>query len=288
METATSNYIFDVSEAEFEQKILAASRERPVVVDFWAPWCRPCLMLGPILERAVAGRSGAVVLAKVNIDEAQTVAARYRIDSIPAVIAFKDGRPTREFVGVLPEAQVNAFLDLLNPTEADQLVKEATDLTTRDAAASEQRFRQALERDPRHDLARLGLAELLLRKGKFEGVGELLDAVAPGGEHGDRARQLTAEAVLRQKTQGAGDVSAARARLAAEPGNARRRYELGCVLAVEGDYPAALQELLAAGEADPQLAAGPVREAMVQVFHLLGDGHPLANEYRARLSRLLY
>jgi putative thioredoxin len=288
METATSDYIFEVSEAEFEQKVLVGSRARPVVVDFWAPWCRPCLMLGPVLERAVAGRAGAVVLAKVNIDEAQTVAARYRIDSIPAVIAFKDGQPTREFVGVLPESQVNAFLDLLNPTEADLFVKEATGLAVTDAAGAEQRFRQALERDPRHDLARLGLAELLLKQGRTEGVTDLLDAVTPGSEHGDRASRLTAEVVLRQKTEGLGEVHAARARLAAESGNARRRYELGCLLAVQGDYPAALEELLAAAEADPQLAAGLVREAMVQVFHLLGDGHPLANDYRGRLSRLLY
>jgi putative thioredoxin len=288
MGTPASDYSFDVSEAEFEHKVLAASCERPVVVDFWAPWCRPCTMLGPVLERAVTARNGAVVLAKVNIDEAQNVARRYRIDSIPAVIAFKDGRPGREFVGVLPEEQINAFLDLLAPTEADRLVKEANDLAPADPNGAERVLRQALERDPRHDLARLALAELLLRQGKTEGVADLLDAVGPGSEHGERARRLTAEAMLRQMMEGVGDVQAARARLAAEPGNARRRYELGCALALEKDYPAALDELLAAGEADAKLAAGPVREAMVQVFHLLGDESPLANDYRGRLSRLLY
>jgi putative thioredoxin len=288
MSGSTSAYTFDVSESEFEHKVLAASWERPVVVDFWAPWCGPCRSLGPILERAVAAREGAVLLAKVDIDQAQALAARFRIESIPAVIAFKDGRPTREFVGVIPEQQINSFLDLLGPSESDHLVKQAQELASADPAAAEQLLRQALERDPKHEEARLALAEFLLKQGKTEGVVDLLDAVTSGEERGERARRLTAEAVLREKTSGLGDVSAARARVSAEPASARRRYELGCLLAVQADYVAALEELLAAGEADPQLAAGPVREAMVQVFHALGDQHPLANDYRARLSRLLY
>jgi putative thioredoxin len=288
MSAATSPYAFDVSEAEFEHKVLAASWERPVVVDFWAPWCGPCRLLGPVLERAVAERGGAVILAKVNIDQAQTLAARYRVESIPAVVAFKDGLPVREFVGVLPEKQVSAFLDQLGPTEADLLVKEATAVRQTDPAGAERLLRQAIELDRRHDEARLQLAELLLNQGKTEEIPSLLDAVTATGERGDRARQLTAAAVLREKVAGLGDVAAAKARVVAEPNNARRRYELGCLLAVQGDYAAALAELLAAGEADAPLAAGPVREAMVQVFHALGDQHPLANDYRARLSRLLY
>jgi putative thioredoxin len=288
MSAITSAYSFEVTEADFEQKVLAASQERPVVVDFWAPWCQPCLMLGPILEKAIARRAGAILLGKVDIDQSQTLAAQYRISSIPAVIAFKNGRPSREFVGVLPEKQVEAFLDLLGPTEADRLVEEGRTLSASNAVEAEKVFRQAVERDPKHEEARLSLAELLLQQGKTEGVVELLDPVTSAGEPGERARRLTAEAVLREKVQGLGDLAAARARVAAEPNNARRRYELGCFLAVQGDYEAALRELLAAGEADPKLAPGPVREAMVQVFHALGDQHPLANDYRARLSRLLY
>jgi putative thioredoxin len=288
MSATAPAYTFDVTETDFDQKVLAASRERPVVVDFWAPWCGPCRTLGPLLERVVASRAGAVVLAKVNIDEAQGLAARYRIESIPAVIAFKDGQPTRQFVGVVPEERINAFLDSLAPSEADRLVKQAQDLASVDPSAAEQLFRQAIERDPRNDEARLSLADFLLKQDKTAGVVDLLDAVTSGDERGERARRLTAEAVLREKSAGLGDVAAARARLAAEPGNARRRYELGSLLAAHGDYAESLAHLLEAGEADPKLAAGPVREAMVQVFHALGDQHPLANDYRARLSRLLY
>ena len=214
METTASDHIFDVSEAEFEQKVLAASAERPVVVDFWAPWCRPCLMLGPVLERAIAGRAGTVVLAKVNIDEAQSVAARYRIDSIPAVIAFKDGRPSREFVGVLPEEQINAFLDLLKPSECRSARERGERVGSERAIgrSGTTSFARQLERDPRRRQfdARLGLAELLLQQGKMDGVTELLDAVSPGGELGEQARRLTARAVLRQQLEGLGDVKAAR------------------------------------------------------------------------------
>jgi putative thioredoxin len=230
----------------------------------------------------------AIALAKVNIDQEQTLAARYRISSIPAVIAFKDGQPVREFIGALPEAQVRAFLDLLKPSEADGLVQQAQSLVSTDAVSAEKLFRRALALDGKNDEARLGLAQLLLAQGKTDKVSELLDAVASEGERGARARRLTAEAILREKAAGLGDLAAARARLVAEPDDARRRYELGCVLAINGDYAAALAELLAAGEAEVGLASGPVREAMVQIFHALGDQHPLANEYRAKLSRLLY
>ncbi len=288
MESAASVHSFEATEADFEQRVLAESRRRPVVVDFWAPWCGPCRALGPLLERAVAARGGEVALAKVNIDEAQQLAARYRVQSIPAVIAFRDGAPVKEFVGALPERQVQAFLDSLAPTEADRLVRQAREARSADAAAAEALYRRALEVDPRHDAARLGLAETLLDRGTTTGVADLLESVTASGEPGEHARRLQARAWFREKAGARGDVEAARARVAAEPANGQLRYELGTLLGDAGEFPTALTELLAAGEADPKLAAGPVREAMVHVFHLLGDQHPLANEFRARLSRLLF
>src|SRR4051794_28585266 len=124
MSAAPSPWIRDVGEADFEREVLRASRERPVVVDFWAPWCGPCRMLGPVLEQLVDERQGEVVLARVNVDEAQALASRYQVSSIPLVIAFRDGKAVREFTGLLPEGQVRAFLDALVPGEADRLVDQ--------------------------------------------------------------------------------------------------------------------------------------------------------------------
>jgi putative thioredoxin len=136
--------------------------------------------------------------------------------------------------------------------------------------------------------ARVGLARVLLAQGKTDEVEAVLEPVGSEGEAGAEAERLLARLHLQRLTRDAGDEAAARKRLAAEPESARRRFELGCVLALKGDLPAALQELYAAAERDPKLAAGPAREAMVKVFYLLGGDHPLANEYRARLARLLY
>jgi putative thioredoxin len=288
MSAAASAWSFDVGEAEFQARVLDASRERPVVVDFWAPWCGPCRMLGPLLEKAVGARQGAVLLAKVNIDEAPGLADAFGISSIPAVKAFRDGRLVSEFVGVLPEAQVNAFLDQLGPSEADRLVGQARGQEAADPAAAERLYRQVLAGDHNHEDARLGLAQLLLKQGKADEVAELLEPLGSEGERGALADRLRAEAFLRAKAQAFGDEVAARQRLAAEPDSARRRYELGSVLAADGKYAEALQELLAAAERDPKLAAADVRPVMVQIFYALGAQHPLSNEYRNKLAGLLY
>src|SRR5512145_785989 len=117
--------MLDATDTTFQRDVIDASHQQPVLVDFWAPWCGPCRALGPVLEKVVGERGGEVLLAKVNTDEAQELAMRYRVESIPLVIAFRDGQPVSEFVGLLPEAQLRAFLDQIGPSEADRQVKDA-------------------------------------------------------------------------------------------------------------------------------------------------------------------
>src|SRR6266568_5562832 len=122
---AVSAFVHDVAERDFENAVIERSRQMPVVVDFWAPWCGPCRLLGPILESQVGAYGGRIELAKLNTDENPNVAARYRIEGIPAVKAFRDGAVRSEFTGALPEAQVRTFLQQLLPSEADELADAA-------------------------------------------------------------------------------------------------------------------------------------------------------------------
>jgi putative thioredoxin len=183
----------DVTDATFEQAVVARSAEVPVVVDLWAPWCGPCKTLGPIIERVVDQTDGAVELAKVNVDENPRVAASFQVQSIPAVYALRDGKVVDGFVGALPEAQVAEFVARLapQPTEADRLA----------AAGDEASLRQALELQPDHPGAVAGLAALLIAQGEPDAALDLLARVPETPE----VRALAAEARLAGQQVAVGD-----------------------------------------------------------------------------------
>jgi len=282
-----SPWVFDVTEADFAEKVLAASREHPIVVDFWAPWCQPCRVLGPILERLIDQRQGKVRMAKVNVDEAQRLAQHFEIQSIPAVKAFRNGDIVLEFEGLLPEQHLNAFLDRVSQDSANEAPDDLRALEQSDPSAAEKKYREMLAREPESDAARVGLARVLLAQNRTEEVPDLLAAVRAEGKLAEEAQAIAARLELRKLAASLGDEAAARKRLAASD-TAQARLELGTVLAASGQYEAALEMLLSAAERDPKLASTKVREVMVQVFYALGTDHPLANDYRARLARLLY
>jgi putative thioredoxin len=229
-----------------------------------------------------------VILAKVNTDEEQALASYFRIEALPSVKAIRDGRVVLEFTGLLPEESLREFLDQVVPNEADRLLAQARAAEADRPAEAETLYRQVVRQEPGNLEARVGLARVFLAQGKPDEVEGLLEPVGVEGELGAEAERLGARLFFSRTSQGFADESTLRQRVAAEPGNAQAHFELGCVLARRGAYPEALEELLAAAERDPKLAAGPVREVMVQVFYALGANHPLANEYRAKLSRLLY
>jgi putative thioredoxin len=288
MNTNPSASIRDVADADFEREVIEASRQQPVVVDFWAPWCQPCLLLGPLLERLIAERGGEMILAKVNVDEAPKLAERFAIASIPAVKAFRDGRVFREFTGLLPEPYLRSFLDEMLPTPADRLAAQAQTLEASQPSEAERLYREAIAAVRNHETARIGLARVLLAQGKADEIEAVLEPVGVEGAVGEEAQRLKARAYFLRLAGDLGDEAAARQRLAAQPDSALARCELACVLAAKGEYAQALPLLLEAGERDPKLATTKVREAMVQIFYALGTDHPLANEYRGKLTRLLY
>lgn len=280
-----SPWIIDVTTEDFQKQVIERSRAVPVVVDFWAPWCGPCRMIGPILERLVDEKQGQVVLAKVNVDEAQDVALSYRVEGIPAVKAFRDGQPVLEFVGALPESQLRAFLDRIMPSESDRLVRQASDLGSNRAGEAETLYRRAVESDPRHEAAALGLSALLVNRGQDEEAKQILDRAGATGEEAERLEALIS---LKERARQFGDEAAARKQVEATPSDAKARYRLASILAGPGKYRDALDLYLSAAELDRKLAQEQVRPAMVDVFRAVGVRSPLADEYRNKLTRLLY
>ncbi len=258
--------VFDVTEHDFEQRVIERSRELPVVVDFWAEWCGPCRTLTPALEAAANRREGDVELAKLDTDANQNIAAAFDIRGIPAVKAFRDGKVVAEFTGAIPPAQVEAFFDQLAPSEADKLA--ATD--------DEESLRRALELDPRQAAAAHKLGRLLIERGETAEAAELLEAF-PGDF---LAEGLAARARLSMDGAGAaenGDGSADGGRLA----SAFTAWD-------GGNHEAALESLQEALlETDDPDTRDLIRRVMVALFTELGADHPLAREHRRRLAAAL-
>jgi putative thioredoxin len=239
----------EVTDADFEQQVLERSAAVPVLVDFWADWCQPCHMLTPVIEKAVAAHDGQVELAKLDVDSNPATAARFGVRGLPTVKAFRDGNVVDEFTGAQPPAVVERFIDELVPSEADELAE----------SDDEDTLRRAVELDPGHAVARRRLGRLLLRRGETEEALQLLETV-PG--------DFVADGL------------AARARLAGAP-------ELDAAFDAwdRGDFAAALEALQAPlGDSERR---DLVRRVMVAIFTELGADHPLAREYRRRLSAAL-
>lgn len=283
-----SAWVFEVGEADFEEKVLKQSRDKPVVVDFWAPWCGPCRSLAPVLERLVQARSGDVLLAKVNIDEEQALAHRYQVESIPLVVGFRDGKPAAEFLGLVSEREMTQFLDRLSPSAADRNVKKAQEVEAANPAEAERLYRQALKDESDHEAAALGLVRLLVARGQDSEAAEILDRIPGGGERGEEKERLAAILWLRREAAQRGDEATLRHQVEIDGKNAGARFDLGVALAGEGKFEESLKYLLEAGELDRKLAASKVKEAMVKVFQAIGVRSPLADDYRQRLTSILY
>ena len=280
-----SAHCIDVTEANFMQEVIEASRRVPVLVDFWAPWCGPCRSLGPILERLAAEYQGRFRLAKVNSDENQALAAQFGVRGIPNVKAVVDGQIVNEFTGALPESAVREFIDALLPSPAEPLRQEALAARARgEGDAARKLLLQAIHLDPKHEQARLDLVDLLLDAGDHAEAQRLLGEIVDAGKDRARIDSLAARLVLAQGAAGSADEGTLRARLAADAGDLGARLDLANLLALKQDYPGALEELLEIVRRDRAFQDDIGRKTMLQIFNLLGADNDLVREYRGRLS----
>jgi len=274
-------FMLDVNEANFEQEVLLRSHEVPVVVDFWAEWCGPCKVLGPILERLAIEGGGRFILAKINVDQNPGLAMRFGVQGIPAVKAFKQGKVEAEFVGSQPEPVVRRFIQRLVPSPAEQAAQAANSLlVTHHWKEAEEAFREALAEDGRNAVAALGLMKSLLMQGRGGEALALLEDFPPGSEWAI-AEQLRPLAELLAAVENNGPGYDEQDPLAAE------LYQAGRLI-VRGNLPAAMDGLLDILRQDKRYRDGLPRKILLAIFSILGDEDTLTRQYREELASVLF
>jgi len=283
-----SAWVKETTANRFQQDVLERSREVPVVVDFWANWCSPCRMLGPVLERLAEEFQGKFLLVKANTDEMPEIAAGFGVQSIPAVFALRDGRLVDQFVGVMPETQIRDWLERILPSQAEALADEAVGLEQTDPAAAEAKYRQVLEAAPGELSARIGLARALVAQDRIDEAEPIIDELAGADALDAQGQRVHAQIVLRRAAQELGDPERWHAAAEAEPKNLQLRWNLAQALAAAGQYEAAMQACLRLVEQDRHALGEKARELMVHLFHLLGTDDQLVTQYRRKLAMALY
>jgi putative thioredoxin len=286
----------ETSLASFATGVLEASREVPVIVDFWAPWCAPCKQLGPALEKAVNAAKGAVRLVKVNIDENQEIARQLRIQSIPTVYAFKNGQPVDGFMGAIPESQIKSFVEALiggaghggEDHAAEILAAADAAFAAGDMGQAAQAYAHVLQDEPGNPKAAAGLARCYLKSGDVERAKTTLQLVRPDDAADEAVRAVEAELKLREQAASLGDAGALKARLAADPNDHQARYDLALALDAKGEREAAIEELLELVQRERKWNDDAARQHLVTLFEAMGPADPRTVAARRKLSSILF
>jgi putative thioredoxin len=289
---ADAGLIKDSTAKDFMRDVIEASREVPVLVDFWAPWCGPCKQLTPILEKAVRAAKGAVRLVKLNIDDHPQIPGQMDVQSIPAVFAFQDGKPVDGFMGALPESRVADFIarligDTAGDTAADLEAAEAA-LAAGDLNTAAQMFGEVLQKDRENAQSLAGLAKCYIKTGDLARAEQTLALVPPAKADSAPVASARAALELARKTPSTGDIEGLRAKLAANPQDAQSRFDLALALNAKGDRNGALEELLALVAKNRSWNDDAARKQLLQLFNAWGVSDAATIAGRQRLSSLLF
>lgn len=286
---ADSPHLVAVTAQNFRQVVIEGSYERPVLVDFWADWCAPCRALMPVLAKLAEEYRGRLLVAKLNTEEEQALAAQMGIRSLPTVQLYRDGRPVDQFMGALPEAQVRAFLEPYLPRESDGLLEQIGDrLMVGDLAGAQAALDLARAKEP--DNPRLFLVQVQIQaaSGDTQGAETLLERVPLELAKDPEVLALRGQLRFANLAAGAPSVDELATRLAANPKDSEASFLLAARQAATGDFATALASLLALLKRDRAYGDDAARKTMLLIFDLLGGEDPLVTAYRGKMLSALY
>ncbi len=275
--------------AHFEQQVIELSKQQPVLVDFWADWCQPCQVLIPLLSQLSNDYKGAFILAKVNADEQQELAAAAQVRSLPTVKLFKDGAVIAEFMGAKTESEIRQFLDAHINNDTDKQIQEAMSLSEAgDYDHAIEILKNLNQQDPSNSTVYIAIAKVYLQSADFDNCEAILKALPANVQVTDEVKKLQADLNLAKATRDAPDVSDILAQLKDDPDNHDVRLQLANQYTVSHQYELALEALLYILQRDINFQEGEAKAAMLKIFETLGSQEALTRSYRSKLATLLY
>lgn len=294
MATAGLQHTKDGTDQGFMADVVEASMEQPVIVDFWAPWCGPCRTLGPILEKSVEAKKGAVKLVKINTEDHPAYAGQLGVRSIPAVYAFHKGRPVDGFLGALPESQVNAFIErLLGGKDNAQAIAEALSQAEAasqagDIALAAEIYAAILQEEPENVPAIAGLARCYLANGDKDRALATLEMVPEAKKNESLVKGVRMAIEMAADAPAPTELDAALSAVSANPGDHQKRFELAEHFAAAGRYKDAADHLLIILSAKLDWEGGKAKEKLLKIFEAAGATDPVTTEGRRRLASLMF
>lgn len=290
---APADAVKDSDTARFAEDVIKASQEVPIIVDFWAPWCGPCKTLGPTIEKLVKQTSGKIKLVKINVDENQQLAAQLRVQSIPAVFAFKDGQPVDGFVGALPESQIKAFMQRLvgdeGPSPVDRAIEQAQSaLSGGDVELATDIFNQVLRADAENRASLGGLVHCYVKLGDYVKAHEILNGVDDSIRSDPLIQSAEAALELAEQAEQAGDIGELSQLVAVDPSDYGARMELSKALLARDQREEAAEQLLEIITRDRTWNEEAARKQLLVLFDAWGATDELTLALRRRLSSILF